>query len=271
MAIWNVRSKALAQGDGPPGSPIPPIDPLRDASLILFTFIALALLALSPGCAPVRASSPSMRMLEHNADAIDALAGAYARDLAWLRAHLDASLEQRRTLLLGTVHRSLIEDGLIGTGNPERQAIDEAIETGVQRFARPDTSDPPNPLIAEVASGRMTRIEARRFVHDYTVATRLNGDAARKVRHEMLATLTPIAEHDRQAQAIRAAFAEHEGRVALLFNELTSNADSLRGAIEAHEAVGADRATTWIPLIEHIEDPDLRSGARSLLMHMLKD
>ncbi|MGP1345642.1 MAG: hypothetical protein ACTS3F_03105 [Phycisphaerales bacterium] len=271
MAQWNVRSKALAQEHGQPGSPIPPIEPLRDASLILLTFVALALLALFPGCAPVRASSASMRVLEHNADAIEGLAGAYARDLAWLRAHLDASLEQRRALLLGTIHRSLIGDGLIGVSDPEPHAIDEAIEAGVQRTARADTSAPPNPLIAEVASGRMTRIEARRFVHDYTIATRLNGDAARKVRHEMLSTLAPISDHDRQAQAIRAAFAEHETRVALLFNELTSNADSLRGAIKAHEEGASARATTWIPLLEHIEDPDLRSGARSLLMRMLEE
>lgn len=229
----------------------------RLALLLIACALALAACGVPPsGVRPVLAS---------NTQTSTALASAYAHDLAWLRQSVGASLDAHRVILLGQTHRSLITDGLITPVGHDLETLHEQLDAAQEGAAST------NPLLAEVLRGTLTRAQAERFLNDYAVAASMSPEQSRAIRHGMLGTLAPLREHDESARRILEAFDEHAAHIAELLNELNANNEALIEAFDSPTQTASPirQPALWLPILEHIEDPQLRAAAEQLLNNTL--
>ncbi|TVQ83523.1 MAG: hypothetical protein EA380_00055 [Phycisphaeraceae bacterium] len=222
------------------------------------TIAALVLALCIPACAPPPQSiGPTVQAQQQ---AIEAIAHAYADDLALSEALLRALLDIRRTILLGRLHRELIiRDYLTPAGEPDHAALEADL----------NTPDPPTALSREVVEGRMSLEEA----HDWLAAYARTNDAT--ARRELLGQLEPARNGARAEQAIFAAKWSRNASILMLFDSAQTASQAL-----AHYA-GASGPPTQPPtrdtvrrafeavIADHIDDPDRRAAAWELIEAIL--
>ncbi len=211
---------------------------------------ALAVLPLVAGaCAPPGAIGPTVGF---ERQAARLLAEANAQDQDLIHRLLLAQLHSARTLLLGRIHREIISHGYI---NADGAAASHVLEGDLALQA------PPSALAAEVRAGHMTLGEARLFLEDYALASRMSdrGETSRA----MLARLGPVRRHDEMAAALERALAERADAIRRLFAELESAGTALdRYATPSPAPGSAARAAgaSIAPLLiaAHVRDPQRR-------------
>lgn len=177
-----------------------------------FVLAASAGLLLA-GCVQPRALKPT---LDQHRDVIQRLAGAHVRDIALLSAHVDAAIEQRRTLLMGNIHRELLRRGYISpTGEPDTSAFDR------------DLSDASvnSTLTHDVRIGRLSAEDAHAWLGDYALAIRMSTDD--DARNVLLARLSAIETLDHDAEALHTALQAHARDVATLWSELDADTSAM--------------------------------------------
>lgn len=224
--------------------------------------IAAGLLMMLGACSSAPAAATPV--LQASASASQAIASAYARDLAWLRACVATQLESQRVIQLGIAHRALIADGYLTPTGANADALRA-------HLALPAEEQPAaNPLIHEVQTGAMNEAQAERFLNDYAVAALMSSQQSQAIRYAMLSELTQIRFHDANAAAMLAAFDAHVEAVMGLFDELAASNEAVSAALVAPlSSLPISRKSFWQPVLEHIEDPALRAAVEQLLNNTL--
>jgi len=220
----------------------------------------LAFLALASGCVPPRSLSPT---IDAQRNAISAIRVSYDADLALLAAQLDAAIATRRTLLLGTIDRELVELGYLDA------------DIGPQRL-RDDLADASasNNVVDDLRAGRLTLDDAERLLAHYRVAEELTEPLATSIRTQLLERLHAIRVFDQTSATLRLAMTDHATDIAWLFDESERSSEALHTYAQQEprlpQAITAKAPELWSRFVlTRITDPAKRAAAEQLLADLL--
>ena len=227
-------------------------------------FVVTLVTSAIPGCI---APADKDRVAEAQLDAMVRLRGAYAEDLAALRAAIGALARVSELTRRTGIEADLVDRYVTPTGAADLAAFDAALALLAGEPA-------PDALVAEVRAGLMTPDAARDWLSDYALAWRMTAGA--EARDRLLAGLTPVRDLDAAHAALLSALDERAAAVQRLFADALASADALAQARALeHELLDPVRgrlAGVWRDrVLARVTDPESRRLIETVLADFAPD
>lgn len=155
-------------------------------------------------------------------DVVTRLAESYALDFAALRSLTERFMQTQHELLRADLESQLLTAYITPAGEADLDALAAELEA-------PIDAPSPDPLIAEIRAGRLSRSDAETWLSDFAIAWRMSRGV--EVRAALLAQFEPMQNLATAHDALRTALNERAELIARAFADAVASSASL---VQAH-------------------------------------